>query len=374
MRIKNTLGLILADRHDVSLGSLTDQRTLGAVHFGGRYRLIDFALSNMVNSGIYDVGLITQSNYRSLLEHISSGRPWDLARKNGGLTILPPFVGEAKDTSTRGTIDVLFSALGFLEKYDRKYVVLTTADIVGNIDYQELIKNHIETGADITVCCKDAADPQTLDKGAVTFVTDQRGRVTETIKGSYGSSTETQFLGVSVIERQLLIDLIKDMHSKSKLSFIRHILQEGAKELHIQSYHQSGYLIKVNSLDSYYEASMELLKYPVRQEIFRTAKPVLTKVRDEVPAKYGINARVVNSIVADGAIIEGTIQNCVIFRGVRVAKGAVVKDSILMQGSTIGEGASLSYIIADRDCVVSPGRMLCGYHSYPMVIAKESKV
>lgn len=373
MRIKNTLGLILADRHDVSLGSLTDQRTIGAVHFGGRYRLIDFALSNMVGSGIYDVGLITQSNYRSLLEHISSGRPWDLARKNGGLTILPPFVGEAKDTATRGTIDVLFSALGFLEKYDRKYVVLTTADMVGNLDYQDLVKNHIETGADITVCCKDA-DAHLLDKGAVTFVTDKSGRVTEAIRGSYGSPTGTQFLGVSVIERQLLIDLIKDMHGKSKLSFVRHILQEGSKQLHIQCCRQNGYLVKINSLDSYYEASMELLKYPVRQEIFRRAKPVLTKVRDEVPAKYGINARVVNSIVADGAIIEGTIENSVIFRGVRVAKGAVVKDSILMQGSTIGEGASLSYIIADRDCMVSPGRMLCGYHSYPMVIAKESKV
>ncbi len=374
MRIKNALGLILADRHDISLGSLTDQRTLGAVHFGGRYRLIDFALSNMVNSGIFDVGLITQSNYRSLLEHISSGRPWDLSRKNGGLTVLPPFVGEAKDTATRGTIDVLYSALSFIEKYDRKYIVLTTADIVGNIDYQELIKNHIETGADITVGCIEIADPKHLDKGAVTFATDENGRVTETIKGSYGSSTITQFLGVSVIDRQLLVELIKSMHSKSKLSFIKHVLQECVEELHIQTYRQSGYLIKINSLDTYYQASMELLQYPVRQEIFRTAKPVLTKVRDEVPAKYGIKARVVNSIVADGAIIEGTIENSVIFRGVRVAKGAVVKDSILMQGSTIEEGAELSYIIADRDCCVTSGRVLCGYRNYPMVIAKESKV
>ena len=352
---EKTLGIIFSNMHDHMLSEITEPRTMGSVPIGGRYRLIDFVLSNMVNSGISDVGVITKSNYQSLIDHLGTGREWDLTRKRGGLSILPPF-GHSSAGIYRGRLEALSGVLSFIHHSDAKYVLMADCDIVANIDFTELYKTHIEKKADITVAYKRdvIGDDQAADSTVLRF--DEHGMVSEVlIHPNNIQGEDNVYLNFCLISKELLEKEIHEGTSRNIHSFLQGVLQ-------------------AKCIRKYYRANMPMLDPAVRAQLFPRGRPIYTKIRDEVPAKYGLNAQATGSMVADGAIIEGTLENSIVFRGVHVGKGAVIKNCILMQDTVVSENVVLDHVITDKNVVVREGRTLVGYETYPLVIAKNSIV
>lgn len=376
MRENKALGIIFPSSDRPLMGALMDNRTIGAVPFGGRYRLIDFTLSNMVHSGIWDVGVITRTKYQSLMDHIGSGRDWDLARKNGGLSLLPPLLDDLGSAAYLGELQSLLQYKRYIESAKAKYVVLAHADIIGEIDLDAIVDTHIDTGADITVLYHVVSDPQKLGEGSVLFKFDENERVYDVNIGSTfeDDSPCCQYLRYMVIEKEKLLSLVSGMTARGHYTMVRDVIQGSCASLDIRGYRIDGYCRMITDLQSYYEASMELLDSENRKLIFPPANPVLTRVRDEVPVKYGSSSKATNSLIADGCIIDGEVENCILFRGVTVGKGARLKNCIIMQNSVVEEDAQLSYVICDRRCYIKSGRVISGFESYPVVIGKESVV
>ncbi|MBR1739751.1 MAG: glucose-1-phosphate adenylyltransferase subunit GlgD [Ruminococcus sp.] len=369
----NVLGLVFANMHDTTLGDMTKNRTMGSVMFGGRYRLIDFPLSNMVNSGISEVGVITKSNYQSLLDHLGSAREWDLARKKGGLYILPPF-GNVESTLYRGRIEAIYGAMSFITHSSAKYVVLTDCDVITNIDYKPIVAQHIESGADITVVTHTGAYTSEELKTSTVLNTDGEGNVSSVLIMPELSGTCTASLNMFVMSMEFMTDLIKDSISRGIVSFEKNILQERCGELKIKTYEYDGYFEKLNSPVSYFKANMALLDPENAKQVFVPKRSIYTKVSDNAPAKYDLDSVVKNSLVADGCIIEGEVENCVLFRGVKVGKGAKVKNCILGQGTVVGDGAQMNYVITDKDVTVVDKHMITSSSEYPMYVAKGASV
>ena len=367
------LGLIFANMHDETIYDLTKSRTMGSVLFGGRYRLIDFPLSNMVNSGVSEVGVITRSNYQSLLDHVGSGREWDLARKNGGLHLLPPFSHVASGMY-RGRLEALYGVWDFIKTSDADYVILSDCDVVANMDYSDVIDKHIETMADITVIyAKDVLSLEQSQNSTIIGVNDD-GRVNDVLLSPQMSGACNLSLNMFVLSKEFLKNIVLEASSRSLYSFARDILQARSHEYKIMGYRYDGYFSKIDSMDSYYKANMELLSGDNRAKLFRSETPIYTKVRDNAPVKFGIGASVKNSLIADGCIIEGTVENSILFRGVKVEKGAEIKNSIIMQEGIIGQKSDISYVITDKKVQISNHRMLTGSQNYPLYIGKGAVI
>ena len=369
----NVLGLVFANMHDMTVGDLTKNRTMGSVLFGGRYRLIDFPLSNMVNSGIDSVGVITKDNYQSLLDHLGSAREWDLARKKGGLYILPPF-GNANAALYTGRIEALNGAMSFIKHSLCDYVILSDCDIVTNIDYRPIVEAHDESGADITVVAHTGVYTNEEIKMSTVLNKDESGRVTSVLIRPDISGTCTTSLNMFVMKKSFLIDLVNDLIARCQVSFETDVLQAKCNELNIQAYEYSNYFSKIYSVGSYFAANMALLEPDNAKQLYLPKRAIYTKVSDNAPAKYDLNCNVTNSLIADGCIIEGEVENSVIFRGVKVGKGAKVKNCILMQGTVVNDGAECSYLITDKNVNVGANRMLISSPEYPMYVGKEASL
>lgn len=368
MRESKMLGVVFSNMHDSSLGEMTINRTMGSVPVAGRYRLIDFALSNMVNAGIGNIGVITKSNYQSLMDHLGSGREWDLSRKIGGLVILPPF-SNTESGIYRGSIEALNGIMPYLRHSTAQYVVLSDCDFVANIDLKNVLEHHIADGSDITVVYKKQAMHEN-SRDFTAFSIDSDGRVYDVKIDPVEAGEYNMYVNLAIVDRELLIRLVAEAYSHRNYSFTQDILQAKVKDLKIDAYHLEGYCSRIQNIQGYFAASMEMLQPEVRAQLFPRSHPIYTKVRDEVPAKYGFKSHVSNSLVADGCIIEGHVENSVIFRGVKIGRGAVVKNSVVMQGSTIGENATLEHIITDKNVLVKTGRKLSGAQSYPVYLPK----
>ncbi len=367
-------GIIFSNTHDDIITELTANRTLGSVPYGGRYRLIDFPLSNMVRSGIDQVGIITKYNYQSLIDHLGSGREWDLTRKVGGLYILPPFGNTVHNGIYRGKLEALYSSVAFLTHSKCKYVVMSDCNIISNMDYRKLVEYHIEKGADITVMYKDTNVSEEQAMCSTLLKVDNKSRVIETMIGSKTSGQHLLGLDVFVMEREFLVDLIRESNAKGVYDFDRDILQARNKELNIVGYEYDGFIEDVCTMQSYYHANMDLLNPEARKVLFPADRPVYTKIRDEVPVKYGIDAVAKNSLIADGCIIEGDVENSILFRGVIVKPGAKIKNSIVMQGTVVGSKCEVNYVIADKNVVINDYRVVTGTMDYPVYLAKNSRV
>ncbi len=369
----NVLGLIFSNMHDSAIPNLTKSRTMGSVMFGGRYRLIDFPLSNLVNSGVAQIGVITKSNYQSLLDHIGSGREWDLSNKNGGLHLLPPF-SHVGSGIYRGRIEALSGVWSFVEKSNAKYIIMTDCDVATTIDYAPILKKHIETGADITsVYAKiSTTDAEVID-GTV-FNTNAEGRITDVLINPEIAGEFKISLNMYVVKKDFLGKIVKDCTSRGITSFETAVLQGKKDELKIYGYEHTGYFSRIDSMDSYYKENMALLNLENRTNLFRNEMPVYTKVRDNGPVKYGIGSKTKNSLIADGCIIDGTVENSVLFRGVKVGKGAVVKNCILMQGTVIGNNCEVEAVITDKCAEITEGHSLMGSESYPLYVGKKAKI
>ena len=369
----NVLGLVFANMHDTTLGDMTKNRTMGSVMFGGRYRLIDFPLSNMVNSGISEVGVITKSNYQSLLDHLGSAREWDLARKKGGLYILPPF-GNVESTLYRGRIEALYGAMSFIKHSRAKYVILSDCDVVTNIDYKPIVAAHIESGADITAVAHTGVYSSDDIKTSTVFNVDADKNVTSVLINPDISGTCTTSLNVFVMSMDFLIETVNDAMARGNVSFERNILQEKCRELKIKIYEYDNYFSKLNSPESYFKSNMALLEPENARKLFVPKRSIYTKVSDNAPVKYDLDSKVSNSLIADGCIIEGEVENSVLFRGVKVGKGAKVKNCILMQGTVVGDNVELSYLITDKNVSICENHILTSSPQYPMYVGKGASV
>lgn len=367
MNGNNVLGLIYADAHSVCIDQITALRTMGSVPFGGRYRLIDFPLSNMVNCGIRKVGVITKSNYQSLMDHIGNGKPWDLSRKNEGLFILPPFTNGTGVYTCR--IDALANIMPFIKKSKEEFVVLSDCNFICNVDIGRIVDRHIASNSDITFAYKKGKLPVLED--LMVFGMDENGVINDiTVPLSYDGEG-CYGINLVVMRKSLLERLVNEAVTRGYTSFERDIVRSSVHSLKMTGYDIGEYCFTVDSLKSYFDANMALLKEDNLRAVFRRDNPVYTKTADDMPAVYGIGSSVHNSLIADGCKIEGTVENSVIFRGVHIAKGAVVKNSIIMHSAYIGEDSSLDCVIMDKYGVVRPRNSLSGAQTYPIYIGKN---
>jgi glucose-1-phosphate adenylyltransferase len=370
---RKVLGLIFSNMHDHTITDLTKKRTMGSVLFGGRYRLIDFPLSNMVNSGIDEVGVITKSNYQSLLDHLGSGREWDLASKNGGLHLLPPF-SHVSSGMYRGRLEAIYGVFDFIDHSDADYVVLSDCDVVANIDYSAIVDAHVSSGADITaVYAKDVISSEQAQTATIFGINDD-GRIVDVLTNPYLSGACNVSLNMFVISKEFLKNLVLEANSRGLVSFEKDILQARTHDYKIMAYRFDGYFSRICSMDTFYKANMNLLSTSNREKLFLANRPIYTKVRDNPPAKFAIGAKVNNSLIGDGCIIEGTVENSVLFRGVKVGKGAVIKNSILMQDTNVGSKCEISCVISDKDVKIGDMRMLTGSQNYPLYLGKGAVI
>ena len=369
----NVLGLIFANMHEQTLPELTKSRAMASVPFGSKYRLVDFALSSMVNSGITQVGIITKQNYYSLMNHLGMGSEWDLARKTGGLHILPPY-GREGSGMYRGRLEALAGAYEFIHESGAEYVVMSDSNLVANMDIRPVIDAHEKTGADITcvygrgVFGTDRATAQTI------LCVDDENRVYDVLARPAISGEMNVVMNVYVMSRAFLEDIIHESECRSLYSFETDILQHKLHDFKIFGYKYDGYFELIDSMKTYYKATMDMMNRSICHEVFSLETPIYTKVRDVAPAKYGIDCSVKGSLIADGCIIDGVVENSVLFRGVKVGKGAVIRNSIIMQGAVIEEKASVINVVADKDVTVSKNRTLTGSADYPIYITKGAIV
>lgn len=371
MRGNNVLGLIFSNVHEEKVRELTEFRTMGSVPFGGRYRLIDFQLSNMVNSGINKVGVITKSNYQSLMDHLGSGKAWDLSRKREGLFILLPFGKESNVFNSR--VESLASIQRFLNTSKEDYVLLSDSDVVCNIDFSDVISYHVKNNADMTHVYRYGKLPDKISNPTV-FSIDPDGRVRD-MRINPRTEGDCNFgLGMILIRRELLIHLVTDCVSRNLYNFKRDLLQRNLKHYRVFGYEFRDFAKVICSTGAYFEANMSLMLPTVRSQLFHPDRPIYTKVRDDMPARYGLGACVCNSLIADGCIIEGEVKNSVLFRGVHIGEGAVVENCVLMQDSNIRTNCRMNYVITDKDVTIKNDRSLLGFESYPIFISKGSVV
>ncbi len=366
----NVLGIIFANSHDEALPELASNRTMASVPFGGRFRLIDFQLSSMVNSGMSTVGIITKSNYESLLDHIGSARYWDLARSYGGLTILPPY-GNIDSGLYVGKLEALKGALGYIKKTGCEYVILTDGNVVLNADYSKIIEEHVASGADITCVASTGNYSASETADAVAFETDSTGRVKETILNAAKAGKYTLGLNINILSTALLESLVMDLIPRGKNVFDRDVLQAKAGKLNIRVHEYTGYYSRIYDFESYYTENMKLLDPDNLGKLILKKRPVYTKVRDDAPSKYGLDSSVNNSLVADGCVIDGVVENSILFRGVKIAKGAVVKNCILMQDTSVGKETMISNIITDKDVVIGDELRISSAVGSPLYIGKK---
>ena len=371
----SALGIIFSNIHDQIVPELTRGRTMASIPFGGRYRLIDFVLSPMVGAGMETIGVITKTNYQSLMNHVGRGRDWDLDRKSGGLMVLPPFGHTENNALYNNRLEALKGVLGIMRKSHEKYVVMSDCDIIANFDLAAAMKDHEESGADITMVYKKTilnGESRRMNK---IMQLDENNRVIDLAVYQGGQGEVNLGMDVLIIDRTKLISIVEDAIAHGYSSMSREIMAPNLDRMYIRGYEHKGYYCFIDSIESYMQGNLDLLDREVRKELFDCEdRPIFTKVKDSPPTKYGANAEVKNSMIADGCTIEGTVENSILFRGVKVGRGAVVRNSVLMQDVMAGENSELNYVVADKRVVVKDGRKLSGYITHPFFINKDSLI
>lgn len=372
---KSALGIIFPNSYDELVPELVNVRLMASIPFASRYRLIDFMLSSMSNCGISNVSVLVKKNYHSLMDHLDSGREWDLVRKNGGLNIFPPNA-ERESKLYVGHVDALGNILDFLRSQKEKYVVMADTNIAANFDFRAMIDAHIASGADVTIAYNEQELPERIlqdtsnARGFYYTLDVQDGRVTDIIINPKTLGVVNFGMNIHVVDRELLIDLINTAYLRGQVYFERDVLLKKIGDLNIQGYKFDGYVARICSIKSYFDENMRLLDDKNLDALFAGA-PIYTKIRDDNPTRYIQGAVVKNIMAADGCVIEGEVENSVLFRGVRVAKGAKVKNCILMQDTVVEEGAKLENLISDKNVKISAGKEMKGTDTYPMYIAKN---
>lgn len=374
--IHDAFGLIFTGENNPYMRDLTLSRAVAAVPFGGRYRVIDFILSDFVNSGIRNVGLITQKNYHSLMDHLGTGKEWDLNRKRDGLFLLPPFSTKDNTGVYRGDIDAFHSVMQYVRHSNQKYLIFSGSHTIFNTTFEAIVKQHKETGADMTIMYNedDRFNPEEQNRDLRLLFEEDGMTVRELEWNPRYPRSNYRSCEVVVIDKALFEDLVEESYSRGGIDFVRDILLTHMRELKIMGWRYDGYVARIDSINTYFEHNMEMLNKSEAFDLMNGNHPIYTKVKDETSAKYGDHAEVRNVVMADGCYVDGAVENSILFRGVTVERGAVVKDSILMQGVTIRSGAKLDHVILDKGVKVNEGRILTGYEGIPLVFRKNLTV
>ncbi len=375
MAMKNVMGIIYTGEKDSFLRELTLMRAIAAMPVAGRYRVIDFLVSGLVNSGVKNVGVIMQKNYHSLMDHLGSGKEWDLHGKNDGLYILPPFLTRENVGVYSGSLDALHSNFGYIRRSKQEYVLLLNSLIVYNANFDDMMEAHHKSGADVTIMYTKNPDMRRpeygvyMDVGADGIITDVE---IDPTRPRYENTCMEAFL----LKKSLLIDLVDRGAAHGYHDLVRDVFQRMIRDagMRVAGYEYNDVCYRMDSVQSYFKFNMDVIDPRVRHALFNDDRPVYTKVRDELPARYLENAQVVSSVVADGCIVDGTVEHSVLFRGVKVAKGATVKNCVVMQDSQIEEGVWLENCILDKQAVIKRDGKLIGPNSYPIVISKDMSI
>lgn len=365
-------GIIFSDGKFGQIDELVRKRTEASIPFGGRYRLVDFALSNMVNADITQVAIIAKRNYQSLMDHIGSGKDWDLSRRNGGVVIFPPF-GNYKSGNVYGNqLEALQGIIGFITKCPEENIILTECDSVNTIDYTDVLNQHEDTNADITLIYKEL-EPQEIHEEYLVVDTDEHGRVKKASMIKEINGVQKAVINAWVIKRKLLQTLLSEAASKGATSIEQEFIINNISSLRIFGYNYTGVFLANNSMEQYYANNMALLNEKVRKQVLEVC-PIYTKVRDSAPTKYGKNAVVKNSFIADGCIIEGTVENSILFRGVKIGKDTVVRNCILMQDTMVLENVKLNAVVTDKNVTIRSHQELSGCAKLPYYVAKNMMI
>ena len=377
---RTAFGIIFPNYYDELVPELVSERLMGSIPFAGRYRMIDFILSSMVNSGISRVSVLARKNYHSLMDHLGSGREWDLTRKNGGLTILPPY-SEKGASVYNGRIEALASMLRFMTGVKEKYVIIADTNIAVNFDFNAFIDAHIESGADISVAYVKEEIPAgmkstdvTLTKSMYyTYEIDDDGRVTKLHINCDKDGIANLGMNIYCVDREYLIELVRQSYVEGAVYLERDVLLKKIDEIKLYAYEYKGYHARISDMRSYFEENLKLLDDENLDALFEGGQ-IYTKLRDDNPTRYINGAIAKNTMAADGCLIEGEVENCVLFRGVKIGKGAKVKNCVLMQDTIVEPGAELEYVITDKVAVISENAKLSGTDSFPVYISKRQIV
>ena len=368
----NVMGIIFTN--DATMGELTDKRTVASIPFGGRYRQVDFALSNLACAGVRHIGIIARQNYQSLLNHIGDGEEWGLELEEGGLEFLTPYAQTATG-SYRGKLESLVNAMDFLEYGDEdELVVLTDSAVLSNIDLRAVIDAHLASGKDVTVVTK--AGVCNGEKKIDLAIKVEDGEIKDMAVNYVADDKYTASMDIFVLSKKFLIASVKYLIARDKFHMDRDLVMGGWQhgQVTVNTYAFEGVAMFNESIEEYFQNSMALIKKDVRADIFGGAHPVYTKVRDRVPTYYGEDCEVEDSVIADGCMIEGEVEDSILFREVTVAKDAEIENCIIFNDAVIGEGAELKYAILDKDVTVTPGAKLIGTKSNPIIVKRGETV
>ena len=373
----NAIGIIFPNSYDNLVPELAGDRLMASIPFAGRYRIIDFLLSSLANCGISNIAIVVRENYHSLMDHLGSGRAWDLLRKNGGLSIFPPYA-EKNMKVYSGRVEALESILPYLKSKKEKYVIMMDANIAVDFDFNAMLAEHIESGADVTVAYTEQEIPAELIRAGshgdmyYTLKLDD-GRVRRIFMNSEMCGKQNLSMNIYIMDREALIDKIHAAFVRGYSCFERDILAPRLEKYNIRGYKYDGYYARICGLKSYFDENMKLLDDENLDALF-TGGQIYTKIRDDNPTRYINGCKTKNNLVADGCVIEGDVENCVLFRGVKIAKGAKIRNSVLMQDTVVKAGARLDYVVTDKNVTIEVGQELKGPDTQPFYVAKGHTV
>ena len=373
----NAIGIIFPNSYDNLVPELAGDRLMASIPFAGRDRIIDFLLSSLANCGISNIAIVVRENYHSLMDHLGSGRAWDLLRKNGGLSIFPPYA-EKNMKVYSGRVEALESILPYLKSKKEKYVIMMDANIAVDFDFNAMLAEHIESGADVTVAYTEQEIPAELIRAGshgdmyYTLKLDD-GRVRRIFMNSEMCGKQNLSMNIYIMDREALIDKIHAAFVRGSSCFERDILAPRLEKYNIRGYKYDGYYARICGLKSYFDENMKLLDDENLDALF-TGGQIYTKIRDDNPTRYINGCKTKNNLVADGCVIEGDVENCVLFRGVKIAKGAKIRNSVLMQDTVVNAGARLDYVVTDKNVTIEVGQELKGTDTQPFYVAKGRTV
>ncbi|MBR2836404.1 MAG: glucose-1-phosphate adenylyltransferase subunit GlgD [Coriobacteriales bacterium] len=373
--MNDTFAIIYADQGSPDLRELISKRNVAALPVGGRFRAIDFVLSNLANSGVHSVGLITQRNYKSLIDHIGSGKDWDLSRKNGGIMILPPYDLGTQTGMYRGLCEAIFAKRDFIDHQRDQWCLLLGTDAVYRTDYTAMMNAHLENNADITLLY---ASNTTLAHGdpyrKLALELDARERVTKLEYEAYDPKWPNICLGACLMKKELLVQLVEDTCAEGKYNFIYDVLMPALGTLNVYGVKAEGACGRITSVKSYFDLNMSMIEPAVHKDLFGGDTPLFTKIMDAPPVQFGSDCKAEKCIFGNGCTVEGEVINSVVFRGVTIGAGSSLGSCIVMQNTSIGKNCHLRNVIVDKDVVIGDNARIVGSPHDPYVISKGSVI
>jgi glucose-1-phosphate adenylyltransferase len=375
----SAMGILFPNSYDSLVPELVTERLMASIPFASRYRLVDFILSSMVNCGIDNVSVVVKKNYHSLMDHLGSGREWDLTRKKGGLNIVPPYAQKTISLYNR-RVEALASIIDYLNHQKEQYVIMADTNIVVNFNFKEMLQQHIDSGADVTVAYTKEPVPKSLKNIDMTkkdlyYTLDisDEGRVTKINVNDKEDGIKNVSMNIYIMDRKLLIEQVREAYVQGQTYFERDVLAPHLDTLNVLAYEHTGYYARILDLKSYFDENMKMLKAENVEALFSPGT-IYTKIRDDTPTRYAVGSHAKNVMVADGCVIEGEVENCILFRGVKVGKGAKVRNCVLMQDTVVETGASIEYAVTDKNVTITAYKELKGTDSFPVFVEKHKTV